>query len=192
MKKKNAGFTLIEILITIAIIGIASAFAIPTFINVLPNWRAKAAASDLFSNLQTAKLTAIRKGMNCGIIFTGDPDAGVPCQYQVTLLETDLTTIRQVIRTVTLADYGSQIAFRGPVAGSIFPRFNSDTVARPAIWRLTFNSRGMLNANALNVNTVNFSSMKYTDTDTGRTYYRAGATNAGVIQMQRYEGSAWQ
>jgi len=190
MNKKNAGFTLIEVIIVIAIIGIASAVAIPAFLDILPNWRTKAAATDLFSNLQLAKLTGIRKGMDAGIIFSGDPDAGVACQYKVVLLETDLVTIRQTIKTVALADYGSQVVFRGPVAGPIFPRFSSDTPARPATWKLTFNSRGMLNGNAALY--VNFGSMKYADTDPDRTYYRAGATNAGVIQMQKYEGSTWQ
>ena len=33
MNKRNAGFTLIDVIIVIAIIGIASAFAIPTFLD---------------------------------------------------------------------------------------------------------------------------------------------------------------
>lgn len=177
MNKKNAGFTLIEVLIVIAIIGIASAFAIPTFLNVLPNWRAKAAATDLFSNLQLAKLTAIRKGTNCVVTFSGDPDGGVPCQYQISIIN----------RTVALADYGSNVVFRGPVAGAIYPRFDGDT--GQATITMTFSSRGMVTGNAFY---VNFSSMKYADTDPDRTYYRAGATTAGVVQMQRYEGGTWR
>jgi len=178
MNKKNAGFTLMEVLIVIAIIGIAAAFTVPTFLNMLPNWRAKAAATDLFSNLQLAKMAAIRKGGNCVVTFSGNPDGGVPCQYQIGLIN----------KTVSLDDYGSNIVFRGPVAGAIFPRFNLDTGSE-VTWTLTFNSRGMISGNAIN---VNFGSMKFADTDPRRTYYRAGATTAGVIKMERLEGNTWQ
>ena len=177
MNKKNAGFTLIEVLIVMAIIGIVTGFAIPTFLDILPNWRAKAAATDLFSNLQLAKMAAIRGGGDCVVTFSGNPDGGIPCQYQISLVN----------KTVSLDDYGSKIVFRGPVAGAIFPRFDGDTGS--ATWTLTFNSRGMVSGTAIN---VNFSSMKFADTDPKRTYYRAGATMAGVIHMQRYEGSVWQ
>ncbi len=194
MNKKNAGFTLIEVLITIAIIGIAAAFAVPTFLDLLPNWRAKAAATDLFSNLQLAKVTAIRKGMHCGIQLTGALvpaggtfDGAVPCQYQVALFESDLTTVRQVIRTVALDDYGSKIWFRGPIAGAIYPRFDDSDVGQ-ATKRLIFNSRGMVASNAFS---INLSSVKFADVDPERTYYRAGVTTAGVVRMQRYEGGVW-
>jgi len=179
MRKNNAGFTLIEILIVIAIIGIAAAFGVPTFLDMLPNWRAKSAATDLFSNLQLAKLTAIRRGTNCVVTFSGDPDTATPSQYTISIIN----------KTVPLDGYGSDLAFRGPLQGPIYPRFEGDTVARPATWTLTFNSRGMVTSNAFH---TNIASMKFTDTDPRRTYYRAGATTAGVVQMQRYGGTVWQ
>lgn len=177
MNKKSAGFTLTEVLIVIAIIGIAAAFAVPTFKNIIPNWRAKAAASDLFGNLQLAKMTAVRKGTSCVITFSGNPDGGVPCKYHISLTNT----------TVSLDDYGSNVVFRGPADSGIFPRFEGDTGA--PTWTLTFNSRGIVSGNAVN---VYFSSMYFADTDPKRTYYRAGATTAGVIQTQKYEGLTWQ
>jgi len=179
MRKNNAGFTLIEILIVIAIIGIAAAIGMPQFLKLLPNWRAKSAATDLLSNTQLAKLTAIRRGTNCVITFSGDPDAATPSQYTISIIN----------KTVQLDGYGSQLAFRGPIQGSIYPRFEGDTIARPATWTLTFNSRGMVTGNAFN---TNIASLEYTDTDPERTYYRAGATTAGVVQMQRYDGSIWK
>lgn len=178
MNRKSAGFTLIEVLIVMAIIGIAAGFTVPTFLNMLPNWRAKAAATDLFGNLQLAKTAAIRRGGDCVVTFSGNPDGGVACQYQISLIN----------KTVSLNDYGSSIVFRGPVVGAIYPRFEGDTGAQ-VTWTMTFNSRGMISGNATD---VNFSSMKFADADPKRTYYRAGATIAGVIRMQRYEGNTWQ
>ena len=103
MNTKNAGFTLIEVLIVIAIIGIAAGIGVPTFLKMLPNWRTKAATTDLFSNLQLAKLTAIRKGQDCVVTFTGNP-ASKNCQYQISIIN----------KTDSLADYGRSVVFRGP------------------------------------------------------------------------------
>ena len=157
MEKKSAGFTLVEILITIAIIGIVAAIAIPNFLTVLPKWRAKSAATDLFSNLQLAKMTAIRQGRDCSVTFSTGPD-----QYQISLLN----------KTVSLATYGSGLQFRGPA-----PQFTTFETSP-----LTFNSRGML--------TSSQGYTYFTNADQN-VYYRAGATSAGVVVLQKLEGGQW-
>ena len=68
-KKRDAGFTLVEVLVTFAIIAILSAIAVPGFSRWIPNYRLKSAARDVVSNFQLAKLTAIKKGINCTITF---------------------------------------------------------------------------------------------------------------------------
>lgn len=185
--KKNAGFTLIEVIIVIAIIGITAAFAIPTFLKQLPNWRAKAATTDLFSNLQLAKVTAISKGTNCAVTFTGDPGGGVPSQYQINIVNT-AGAVLQVMKTVSLADYGSEVEFRGPEPE--YRRFDSNPLSA-ASYTLTFNSRGMVPTGG-SAGFVYFSSGKFADLDPEKTYYRAGVTTAGVIQMQRKEGDEFK
>ncbi len=68
--KNSKGFTLIEVLIVIAMIGILSAIAIPNYINWLPNYRLKGAARDLYSNMQKVKLEAVKRNTDVGIAFT--------------------------------------------------------------------------------------------------------------------------
>lgn len=69
LKNKN-GFSLIEMVIVIAIIGILAAIALPTFFSWLPNMRLKSTARDLYSNIQKAKLEAAKRNVCTGVSFT--------------------------------------------------------------------------------------------------------------------------
>ncbi len=68
--KERAGFTLIELMFVIAIIGIMISIAVPNIIKWLPNYRLKAAANDLYSNMQKAKMEALKQNTDVIIIFT--------------------------------------------------------------------------------------------------------------------------
>ncbi|MCD6321460.1 MAG: GspH/FimT family pseudopilin [Clostridiales bacterium] len=83
--QKISGFTLIELMIAIGIISIMTAIAVPAVMNWLPNYRLKAAARDLYSNMQKAKLEAVKRNTNVIIIFTTGAyvPAGRVGSYQV-------------------------------------------------------------------------------------------------------------
>ncbi|MCD6187011.1 MAG: GspH/FimT family pseudopilin [Desulfuromusa sp.] len=68
--KVSKGFTLVEVIVVMVVIGIMAAIAIPGYLNWLPNYRLKGAASDLFSHMQKAKLEAVRRNTDIGITFT--------------------------------------------------------------------------------------------------------------------------
>ena len=61
--KKNAGFTLVELLIVIAIMGIIAAVTIPGYLAFIPNYRLRAAAEELQGDIQFAKIRAIKLGV---------------------------------------------------------------------------------------------------------------------------------
>jgi len=83
--RRNSGFTITELMIAIAIIGILVAVAVPAVINWLPNYRLKAAARDLFSHMQKAKLEAVKRNTDVIIIFTtgGYVPTGRVGSYQI-------------------------------------------------------------------------------------------------------------
>jgi len=116
--RKRSGFTIIELIIVIAILGILTAVGVPNFLSWLPKYRLKSAARDLYSNMQLAKMAAIKANGNCSVTYSSNPD-----QYTVNLLN----------KTVVLGDYGSGVNFDGP---------NNETFA---VATITFNSRGTSN-----------------------------------------------
>jgi type IV fimbrial biogenesis protein FimT len=68
--KTATGFTLLEIIIVLAIMAIAMTIAIPNVMSWLPNYRLKAAARELYSNMQKAKSEALKRNCSVGITFS--------------------------------------------------------------------------------------------------------------------------
>lgn len=57
--KKNKGFTLIELMVTIAVLGIVAGMAAPSFGNIIKNQRFKSDTSDLINKIKQARTYAV-------------------------------------------------------------------------------------------------------------------------------------
>lgn len=62
MKRKNAGFTLVELMVTLAVAAILLSIAAPSFSNFIQNNRITSATNHLVAHLQYARSEAITKG----------------------------------------------------------------------------------------------------------------------------------
>lgn len=66
-RKYNSGFTLIEMLATIVVIGVIAAIAAPNFLGLLNRNRVNEAARQIEGALTEAQRQAIRRGRQCSI-----------------------------------------------------------------------------------------------------------------------------
>lgn len=67
VRKSNSGFTLIEMLATIVVIGVIAAIAAPNFLGLLNRNRVNEAARQIEGALTEAQRQAIRRGKQCSI-----------------------------------------------------------------------------------------------------------------------------
>jgi len=67
--RKNSGFTITELMVTIAVVAILASLAIPNFIAWLPNYRLRSGAEEIQSTLQFARITAIKRNATATVAF---------------------------------------------------------------------------------------------------------------------------
>lgn len=85
------GFTILEIIIAIAIIGIVMGLSIPLIKNLDPGLKLSSAASELVGNLRLAQQMAISQQIKYGVKLLP------PLSYELIKVESSTTTIKTVL-----------------------------------------------------------------------------------------------
>ena len=74
MNKRMSGFTAVELMIVLAIMGIMLVAAVPSFVQFTRNSRIKSGAQIVVSALRTARSHAIKRRKRCAVLFNMNID----------------------------------------------------------------------------------------------------------------------
>jgi prepilin-type N-terminal cleavage/methylation domain-containing protein len=80
MKAKNSGFTLVELMFTVAVLAVLLAVGIPNFRDFIRNSRISGVANDLLADVSLARSEAVKRRLAVGLCSSEDPlDADAEC-----------------------------------------------------------------------------------------------------------------
>jgi type IV fimbrial biogenesis protein FimT len=172
MFKNAPGFSLIELMVVLAVIVILGVVSAPNMVTGIPKYRIKAAAQDVTSQLRRARAVAVRENRAVTVVFDR-----VQGQYVV--------DGRRFPYAGTLSDhYGSGVAYgfgsaaQNAVDGGSLPGSPVTFAGSPG--QVTFNSQGLANPGA-----VYFTNNK-------QQAYCVVVSAAGGIGMLHWSGSTWR
>ncbi|GAB6061859.1 GspH/FimT family pseudopilin [Deferrisoma palaeochoriense] len=182
---RRRGFTLVELMITIAVIGILGLVVTPGILKTIPKYRVDRAAKALATEMNLARMRAIAKNKTHHVVF----DAGTA--QTITVYEDDdnnWSTANTVVKTISLAtefpnvklDYNSVTGVDGSTLTSAVTFPNS---------RATFLPNGLLTQPGA------FYLMPSGDKGVRNDRLRAvEVTRAGQVVLYRYDtaSSSWE
>ncbi len=189
-RQHKGGFTLIEMMIVIAIIGISASLAVPNLILWFDNLSVKSAARDLYSAMQEVRTIAVRQNASAAIVFDTANNRYYICSGQgpdnAWGGTGDMTgTGDNVIeRRVTLLSsaYKNRVQFGNGNAttpvGATFGDFITYTSPNNV---LVVNSSGIGNAGYV-----------YLTNPNNGTAYAVGTLSSGLVKLLKWNGTTWQ
>lgn len=77
--EKSSGFTLIELMVVVAVIGILAAFSLPSYTQMIQNTRIKTAAESIQNGLQVARAEAVKRNQPVQFDLRGSDSAWTIC-----------------------------------------------------------------------------------------------------------------
>ena len=131
MGNKNAGnesgFTLMELILVVVVMGIVAAIAIPAFMGFLPGMRLNGAARQVMGDLMDARMEAVKQNNEFKVFF-GSPSAN---QYQV--LDDDdnngTAGTGEAITTKNIQDNYSDVTFSSTNDPIFYPKGTATNLA---------------------------------------------------------------
>jgi len=108
-RARKSGFTLLELMIVLCLMGIIAAIAMPNFMSWKDNYNVKIAAQDIYSAIQKGKIAAVRQNLRITITAIAD---------RLTVSFNNPPALEEIIETVVmpegvaLAHTGADLRFR--------------------------------------------------------------------------------
>ncbi|MDU9048036.1 MAG: prepilin-type N-terminal cleavage/methylation domain-containing protein [Candidatus Electrothrix sp. Rat3] len=176
-RKVVQGFSLVELMLVIALLGVLSAISIPVFVRSLPEYRLKNATRNLYADLQKARLLAVKKNMKMVVRFHEaegfyyiDEDKKGAAGYK----EWNPDEMRG-----DLADYGGVIYGWG----SAVKNWNNKLIKHAVPYNdISFKVTGTATPASIYLQYQSENVITYAVT----------TTNYGTVKVRRFSGSSWE
>lgn len=157
MDVKHRGFTLIELMITITVLGIIVALALPGFKSILDGRKLVGAADNLYAALQYARSESIKQNtdiqfqINTGVWCYGIDDNGANCDCN----NPASCTVDGAVKVYDNSDFGDVVVSNASVNEIIFDSRNGEPdTAGSFTFSLPGNRTKVVNINAIGLITV--------------------------------------
>lgn len=122
-KLPQRGFTLVEMMVVVAVLGIMLTIAIPSFTEMMDSSRTRRAADAISAFLVNAKSEAIKQNTTVRVVFQSESSGATWCAGMTTATTCDCTagncTIGGVARILGGASY-KNIVLNNPADGAAF------------------------------------------------------------------------
>jgi len=157
MMRNQFGFTLIELMVTVAIVGIVSSLAVAGYLSWKPGYVFRGAVSQIRGDLNRAKMRAVETRRQCKVEFSQNG-------YQIfDGNQVMASSVWTIYKTRDFTDY-PQVIIKDLLVGP--PRAVSDIGASKP--RVIFSPRGTANNGAVYVEHPNMSGVDISVNTTGR------------------------
>ena len=133
---RQQGFTLVEMMVTLFVLAILLAVAVPSFREMLLNFQIRAAAEGLNTGLQLSRAEAIRRNTN--VVFTLNDNATWKIGCQIVVADDDSDGVDdcpEVIQSKEGVEGAAKVSIEVDPAGATSVTFNG-------LGRVTYNNDG--------------------------------------------------
>jgi type II secretion system protein H len=167
MMLNEKGFSLVELLTVLAVVGLMSAIAVPSYLSGMPKKRLKAATRELYGFMQQARLLAVKDSQRRTMRFEKsfcyrDDNNNKRCDPGE--------------KRVDLAKY-HDVEFGG---GAAKKNWNGDPIAQAS--SITFSPEGTANSHSVHLQNISAPLESFAIT----------SQTSGAIKIRWFDGSKWK
>jgi len=175
---RQKGFTLVEVIVVLLVVVILTGIAIPTYLSWIPGIRLKSAARDLYSNIQLARIQALKDNVTVPVRFEtgGDFDPSNDIYYYDT--NSDGIYTPGEFR-IFLNSYKNAVGFRvNNIPGINDWNGNNAVTVDPT--QISYTNKGTANSNSV-----------FIENEDKTIIYAITVLTTGAIRLRKYYGGTW-